>query len=267
MLTMDDKYRFEDFGLICEIGHENPLTPNIERKTLAIPGRVGLWDFGAEIREKPFNFPMGLIEMDRMELQNKLNQFVDFLFDPFGQPRSIKMVFDYEPDKFYLVKCSELISPERMINASRFNLPFVADYPYKRFIVESDDITWESDVVPIVSDITWLYGDNDFEITFPQTIQVINEGTLISRPKIFISGTASSLTLALNGESFSFGSINQTIEIDSEMYLVKINGIEKLTAMKGNLEKLYLMPGTNKIAINGSNLNLQFYFEFYNQYK
>lgn len=266
MLTMDDKYRFEDFGLICEVGHEHPLTPNMERKTLAIPGRVGLWDFGVEIRERPFNFPMGLIEMDRMELQYKLNKFIDFLFDPFGQPRSIKIIFDYEPDKFYLVKCSEVISPERMINASRFNLPFVADYPYKQFIVQSGEIIWDSDV-PIQSDVTWLSSGNDFEIKTSQTIEVFNDGNLIVRPKILINGTSSSLTLTLNGESFSFGIINQPIVIDSERYLVNINGIDNLTVMKGNLEKLFLMPGTNRIIINGNNLDLHLTFEFYNQYK
>lgn len=266
MLTMDDQYRLEDFGLICEVGHENPMTPNIERKTLAIPGKVGLWDFGTEIKEKNFNYPIGLIEMDRMELQQKLNQFVDFLFDPFGQPRTIKIVFDYEPDKFYMVKCRETISPERIINAGRFNLPFVADYPYKQFIVPSDEITWDSDV-PIVSDITWLFGDNDFEIKDPQTIEVRNEGSLVVRPKVLINGSASSLTLTLNGESFSFGSISQPIEIDSAFYVVKVNGTEKLTAMTGNLEKIFLMPGTNQIVINGSNLNLQITFEFNNQYK
>ena len=266
MLTMDEKYRFEDFGLICEVGHEHPLTPVFERKTLAIPGRAGLWDFGTEIREKPFNFPMGIIDMDRMELQNKLNLFNDFLFDPFGQPRVIKIVFDYEPDKFYLVKCRETISPERIIHAGRFTLPFVADNPYKQFIVQSDEIKWESDI-PIISDITWFSGEDNFEIKSPQTIEVRNDGNLIVRPRVLINGTATSLTLTLNGESFSFGSISKQIELNADFYVVKVNGLERLTTMTGNLEKFYLMPGTNQIVFNGSNLDLQITFEFYNRYK
>lgn len=269
MLTMDNGQqvaRFEDFGLICEVGHNHPMNAEIEEKTIEIPGRVGAWNFGSEIRRKPFSWPIGYIETDKMALQHKLNQFVDFLFNEFAQPRQIKIVFDYEPDKYYLVKCNGQLIPERLVNAGRFNLPMVADNPNKQFIALSDEVTWDSDI-PIISDITWLYGLHDFEIKSPQTIEVHNDGNLIVRPKILISGSASSLTLTLNGESFSFGQLSQPIEIDAEKYLVIVNGIEKLNAMTGRIEKLYYLPGLNKIRVDGSGLNLTMSIKFRNQYK
>lgn len=263
---MDDKYRFEDFGLIQEEGHDHPPTPNFNRKTIHIPGRTGTWEFGSEIREKPFNIPLGTLGRDRIKLQQQLNDFVAFLFDDFGQPREFKIVYDYEPDKYYIVKVREQFNPQRVRPFTRFTLPLVANYPYKQFIVQSDEVSWDSDI-PIMSDITWLYGLDDFEIKGPQTIEVQNDGNLIVRPKISISGSAESLTLTLNGESFSFGQINQPIEIDTERYLVKVNGVEKLNAMTGKLDKLYLLPGTNQIDITGSRLNLTMSIKFRNQYK
>lgn len=265
MITMDDKYRFEDFGFECEPGNEDPLNPNMERKTLAIPGRPGVWDFGSEIREKLFSFPLRILERFHSDMQYKFNEFIAFWFDAFGQPREVKVVRDYEPDKFYLVKIVSQISPERLTEEGAFVLPLVANNPNKQFIAQSDEITWDSDI-PIMSDITWLYGTNEIEIKQPQTIEVQNDGNLIVRPKILISGTADSLTLTLNGESFSFGQISQPIEINCESYMVFVNGIESISAMTGKLDKLFLTPGTNKIGIQGSGLNLKMTFQFYNQY-
>lgn len=263
---MDDEYRFEDFGFICELGNEDPLTPIFERKTLAIPGKVGVWDFGVEIREKHFSFPLRIFEKFWPEREHKFNEFKNFWFDEFGQPREVKMVRDYEPDKFYMVKIVEQILPERLDDEGVFTLPLIANYPYKQFIAQSDEVTWDSDI-PIISDITWLYGLDAFAIKSPQTVDVQNDGNLIVRPIILISGIANNLTLTLNGESFSFGQISQPIEIDAEKYLVKVNGIEKLNAMTGNMKYLYLSPGNNKIRIDGSGLDLTMTIKFRNHYK
>lgn len=263
---MDDQYRLSDFGLVQEEGHNHPPVPFIQRKTLHIPGKKGVWDFGTEIREKHFNIPLATQGRNLTELQHQLNQFVEFLYDEYGEPRLFKLVFDYEPDKFYLVKVSTQFEVERLKPFSRFVLPLVANYPYKQFIAESNEVIWDSDI-PIISDITWLYGLDDFVIKSPQTIDVQNDGNLIVRPVIIISGTANTLSLAINGESFSFGQISQPIEIDAEKYLVKVNGIEKLNAMTGNMKYLYLSPGNNKIRIDGSGLDLTMTIKFRNHYK
>lgn len=265
MITMDDNYRFEDFGFICEPGNGDPLNPNMDRKTLTIPGRPGVWDFGVEIREKPFSFPLRILERFHSDMQWKFNEFIAFWFDQFGQPREVKIVRDYEPDKFYLVKLVSQIIPERLTDEGAFVLQLVANNPNKQFIVRSDEFTWDSDI-PIMSDITWLYGTSEMEIKLPQTIDVQNDGNLIVRPKVLISGTADSLTLTLNGESFSFGAINQPIEINCESYMVFVNGVESITAMTGKLDKLFLSPGTNQLNVQGSGLNLTLTIQFYNQY-
>jgi len=124
---LDDKFRVEDFGLYIEEGHDHPPTPIFERKTMHIPGKEGVWDFGTEIKEKYLNLPLATQGRDRAELQRRLNAFVAFLFDEYGKPREIKLVYDYEPDKFYMVKVSEQFSPERIRPFARFIFPLVAN--------------------------------------------------------------------------------------------------------------------------------------------
>lgn len=252
----------KEFGLIFLQDHYHPMTPGIRNKTLAIPGMSGEWDFGSERGPKPFNLPFGIIEYDRYEKQRKLRNFVSFLFDVYGQPRPMKLIFDYEPDKFNMVKLASKIDPQRLIHAAEFDLPLIAHYPDAEFIVPTDEIGWDSDI-PFTSDIS-LDGEYVFDITGPKTLNIINDGTLVVKPTILITGTANSLSLTINGESFSFGSISTPIEI--QKYLVKVNGVSSLSAMTGKIENLNLLPGDNVVQIDGINLNLNIRFKFNYQY-
>lgn len=250
---MDDTYRFEYFGLIAKQGHVNPITPIYESKTLAIPGRVGLWDYGTEIREKRFSFPLAIIEYDRTELQRKLNDFVAFLFDAYGKPRNIKVVFDYEPDKYYMMRLAEAIDIERTWNTADFTLNMVAYDPHKKFIVPSNEITWGSDV-PILSDILWCTGITNWSITTPQTFEVINNGNVSTLFAFTLNGTGDNVTFSANGKTMTLGSFNnKTITVNNN-YTVKVNGVDDLTISNGVF--LTLLPGRNQITVTGSNLNL-----------
>src|SRR5690625_2844520 len=99
MITIDHKYRLEDFGFKAYLDHEHQATPEIIRKTLEIPGRAGAWNFGSEIGQRPFIIPLRVADHDQINLQQKQDKFVAFLFDAYGEPRPFKISFDYEPDK------------------------------------------------------------------------------------------------------------------------------------------------------------------------
>jgi len=263
MITMDDQYRFEDFGLICEVGHKHPLTPNMERKTLAIPGKVGLWDFGTEIREKPLAIPLGIIDMNRMYLQRKLNDFVAFLFDPYGQPREIKIVYDYDPDKYYLVKCTVLISPEDMISARKFILPFIADFPRKQAIAENHEIHWDSETVTFDDSYSMdtVYVD-DVLVTSPQIVETTVNGYALS-PTILISGSGQNVILKANGKSMSLGNFaNSTFEIRGYDFTITKDGSEVFIVG----EFLTLLPGMNSVEILGTNINFNLSIRIRDQY-
>ena len=129
MITLDDNYRLEDFGYRASIEHYHEAIPNLRRKTIAIPGA---WDFGSELESKQFNIPIRSLSDSSLSLQRLQNDLVAFLMDEFGNPRPLKMVFDYEPDKFYTVEINGSVAPTLIAHIIRNkSLPFVAHDPYK----------------------------------------------------------------------------------------------------------------------------------------
>ncbi|QWH11959.1 phage tail family protein [Bacillus mycoides] len=268
MITLDDKYRFEDFGFICEPGNDDPLTPVFDRKTYTIPGRPGVFTFGTEIKEKHFAYPLMIIERFHSEMQRKFEKFSSFFFDPYGEPRKTKMVRDYEPDRFYYVELAQQILPERLPEDGKLVLQLVAYDPYAYSHVKSDEkIKWGSKI-PFNTKIKFNHKASQYTVTGAQSLEVNNMGSLVVRPIIEIVGTATALTLTINGESFSFGNLsNETLFIDALTYTVMKNGKNHLFNTVGNLEKLELLPGKNTARIGGTNLNINIKFKFQGKYR
>ncbi|TDT83161.1 phage-related protein [Bacillus sp. AG1163] len=268
MITLDDKYRFEDFGFICEPGYDDSITPIFDRKTYSIPGVEGVIPCGTQVKEKPFSYPLMIMERFHIEMQRKFEKFTDFFFDQYGNPRKVKMVRDYDPSKFYYVELAQQITPDRLPEDGKFVLPLVAYDPRAYSVVNSNDkITWGSKI-PFVTKIQFGYKPSQYIMNGPQSLEINNIGTLVVRPIIEIIGTVNGLTLVINGKSFSFGDLNnETLLIDAATYTVKKNNQNYLFKMTGDLEKLELLPRTNKVQIGGSNLNLKVTFNFRGKYK
>lgn len=270
MITLDDKYRFEDWGLIIEEGHEHPAMPNFERKTIAIPGRAGLWDFGTETREKPFNLPIASLyanKKDQSRLQQKLNDFVAFLFDEFGQPREIKLVYDYEPDKFYTVKISDSFTPERIRPFAKFVLPFVAYDPYKYSKEEheeeskwnTDDILWGSTKVTFEDD--YLFGHK--QLTGDTEIYVDDVDGLAIKPIFEIEGSAKNLAFYHMDYSLKLPDFEDTEwVVDFERYIVYKNGEESMI----EIDEFFLIPGNRRIKIRGDDVDIHLSIKYRNKY-
>jgi|SRR5699024_9151502 len=267
MITLDDNYRLEDFGLIAEIGHGNPITPKIENKTIPIPGRAGLWDFGSEIKEKQISLPVACVGEDRIILQQNLNDFVAFLCDEYGKPRDMKVVFDYEPDKFYTAKLAGQLEPERIIHLGRFALELVANDPYKYSRLYGDEVVWGSEEVTF----QWHYllghdGDgasSGFKFTSAKTINVDVYGLAV-QPVFEIEGTANNLKVTCGKYSFTLSNFtNAKWVIDFEKYIVYKNGQEQL--LEG-INDFYLMPGSNAVKVTGNNLNIDMKIKFRDKY-
>ena len=95
MITLNDK-RLEEFGYRALIDHYHEAVPEIRSKTISIPGMPGRWDFGSELGSKRFEIPIRALSDSSADLQHLQNELVAFLMDEFGNPRELKMVFDYE---------------------------------------------------------------------------------------------------------------------------------------------------------------------------
>lgn len=263
---MNDSVRFEDFGLFVQEGHEHPEMPVFERKVVFIPGRPGVWDFGEEIRERPpLRFPLGIIE-DRLILQYRLRQLKEFLYDDFGKARIIKIVYDYEPGRFYLAKCLTNINPVRFATLAEFVLEFQTVDPYKYSNVYADEVIWGSEVITFEYDYllghTNDFGGEPIRITRPQTVNITASGLAV-QPVLNIEGSANNLTLSANGHSFSLPNFSNTKwEIDFNRYVVFRNGHETME----EIWDFHLIPGNNEILITGSNIDINLSVKFRDKY-
>ncbi|PEB86076.1 phage tail protein [Bacillus thuringiensis] len=266
-LTIDGK-SLNQLGLALLPGFQHPAAPPIRDYTVSIPGRPGAYYFGSDIDPLEFNLPLIIKpQEDRYQLAAAIRKMVAVFIDPYGKPKEVKLIYDYEPDKYYLVRYSGSMPIDRYFRMGKFELPLIAYDPYAYSIASStDEVRWGDDI-PFMSDIPLGIGESSYNVTTPQTLNIDNFGTRVLRPVIEISGTATSLTLAIQGESFSLGTFtNSTILIDAEQYAALKNGQNFLFQIQGNLEKLELIPGANAIQIGGSNLNINIAFKYRAKY-
>jgi predicted phage tail component-like protein len=254
MITLDG-YSLRSFGLCCE-KQNHPITPNFKIKTMSIPGKVGLYEFGVEIQERETSFNIGIIDKDKTALQYKLRRFVAFLHDVYGKPRSIRLAFNYEPDKYYVVKISNRIEPDRVSRTGKFTLQFTAYDPYAYSSVYADEILWGSNVITFMS--SYLLGHNGSDglktINAPTTLNIHVDGLAI-KPVIEITGTATSLSLSVNGYNITFPSFTASEWIiDCDKYSVLKNGTNAFGLV--SLREFILLPGNNSAAVTGTGINV-----------
>lgn len=265
-LTIDGK-PLKQLGLALLPGFQHPAAPPIRDYTVSIPGRPGAYYFGSDIDPLEFNLPLIIKPQEnRFELAAAIRRMVAAFINPYGKPKEVKLIYDYEPDKYYLARYSGSMSIERYFRMGKFELPMIAYDPHAYSVAETDEITWDSDI-PFESDILFDIGDYTFTINNPQKIHIDNFGSLIVRPVIEISGSATNLIFSVNGENFYLGSFsNSTFLIDAKHYTIIKNGLNFLFEMKGNLEKLEFFPGTNTVNITGSNININISCKFNAKY-
>jgi predicted phage tail component-like protein len=264
------------------------LTPEYTHKTQDIPG-VGVVNFGAEIKEKPFEFEISTKGIDKIDLQHKLRTFISFLFDDFGKPRDIKLIYNYESDKFYTVKVISQIDPDRVLRTGKFDLRFVGYDPYAQSNIFADEVMWGSEVLTFRSYyllghsmsrnvVLWgsdeLTFDGDYEMGYTDAVGAINvtgqteldvyvDG-LVVKPIIEISGSATNLVISANGKTLNFPTFSNSIwDIDCENYTVLKNGVNTFEI---GLREFMLLKGAGKVGISGSGIDIDIRIKYRDKY-
>ena len=255
----------KEYGLICQPGHEHPLTAVIENKTLAIPGKVGLYYFGSEIREKTFTLPLVLIERNKTIKLHKLREFTSALFDEFGKPKDLELIFDYLPDVYYKVRCGNQIIPELLLNTGEFELPLTAYDPYGYSTVYADEVRWGSNDITFMSHYKLGHPGSDGVkmLTAPTTLSIHNDG-LANKPVIEVSGSATNLIISANGYEINLGTFaGVSWSIDCNDYTVRKDGASTFLA---NLREFILLPGSNQIQISGNGIDISIHIKLRDKY-
>jgi phage-related protein len=258
-LTLDGK-RPEELGLKLLQEHQHPALPETRDRSVEIPGKHGAYDFGADLGVRPFELPFLVNQFEKVDVQQKVREFTRLLVNPNGRPKTVELIFDYEPDKAYTVRYTGSLPIDRLVRMGEFVLPLTAFEPYAYHTTSTEDIIMDSDT-SVMSDVL-LDSDYIFHVMGSQTIEVHNFSYYNTYPTIEIKGSFTSLTLSANGKSFSFGSQSGTIEV--EEFVTRINGVNSLSAMTGTAIELY--EGYNIVSVSGTGLNVTITFKFKPKY-
>lgn len=251
-----DNNDLTEFDLFVLRDHENPLLPGTRDNFLQVPGMQGAHDMGSNIRPKPFNIPLGFRpQTSYEELRYKGDQFVKLLLDDYGNPKTVKLEYNYYPDRYWMVKYSGQLPLQRLVNMAQFNLPLIAPKPKALSNVETHEIHWDSEEVTF--DDTYLFGATaieDVQITSNQILEAWANWYAV-RPTLLINGSGENVTFRCNGKSFSLKDFtNSTFEINGENYTVIKNGANGFNQKIGK-DFLELLPGENEIEVTGNNMN------------
>ncbi|PFC85173.1 phage tail protein [Bacillus anthracis] len=252
----------EQLGMYVLKDYVDPSIPATRDSSVVIPGRHGEIDFGAYLGKREFNFPIVLIPQGSYyEALNKTDELKKILIDPYGRPRTFKLIVSDKPDRYYNARYSGTLPINDLIKNRFFTLPLTAFDPHAYSIVDSTQSIYWGDDIPFMSDIPFLLEDSKTLVTSPTSIEITNPGSLVVRPKMVIFGNAENFALTINGERFFVGNFTQsTITIDAEYYTaIRVRGASQsniLFNLQGDLEKLQLFPGLNTIQVAGDNMNV-----------
>ena len=132
-----------------------------------------------------------------------------------------KLSFTFEQDRYYMVKKAMIDSAERELGRYGTMDVTFSCYPYK-YVVGGDHV---------LEDYKFVY--NPYDIAHP-VYRIRGEG--ICR-------------LTVNGRSIQ-ANIAQSLVINTELQIAyRLDGVDRNTAVNGDYEEIYLIPGSNRITI------------------
>lgn len=256
MMSIDGVHLERDLGLHLLADSEETMIPQVRQDSIEIPGRHGEIVFDSYLESRRL-FPNVLIpsQATLADVQSILRKVSSLLLDEYGRPKDVKVIYDYEPDKYYVCRMNGYLSPERIARAGKFLIPLYANDPMAFSLKKSNEITWGSDM-PILSDIAWGSGITNFAVNFPQTVTIINNGTVAIKFSFLLEGRGSNVSISANGKTFTLGTFSGTTwDVRGDEYSIFKNGAYDMNSYTGDF--LELLPGENKVRFEGTGLNLK----------
>lgn len=262
---IDDTLLQRDYGVVVTIDSDEPALPSMRNMGVTVPGRHGAYDFGAYFEPREFALNCVFKRQAYDDLKRQIRAINRLFVDEYGRPKTVKLRFGDEVDKYYNVRITEGISVSRVAERGFFTLHLTAFDPYAYSTVTADEILWGSD--DITFEYNFLLGTEALggeRITAPRTLNVKLDGDAL-RPIFVIYGRATALTISANGKTFRLPAFtNAKWEIDGSDYTVKRNGGFYLAGMTGDFIELY--NGDNNVVISGSRLDFELTVKYRDKY-
>lgn len=270
-MSLDDVWiddtKLQDIGVIVKLESQEDMLPSTQDLTLNIPGRHGAYDFGAWIQPRSFVLACRFEERGYDTLKEQIRRFVMLFLDTWGRPKTVRLRYGDEPDKYYNVRYSGSMPLQRLAGFGLFSVPLIAHDPHAYTTTSNEEVTWGSETVTF-NNTSYTFGHTgggqETVVTTPQSIPVYVSGLAV-KPIIIIKGTGNNVRLNVGMQQCSLGSFtNTTWHIDLEEYTVTKNGGNGITDFIGDF--FYFEPGENELRISGSNLNVTVQVKFEDKY-
>lgn len=268
--TFNSQHSSSDFGIVVKSINRSML-PGMIKKEINIPGRHGTYDFSDNVYEnRVISIGISYKATSHNDLREKVRDLASWL----SQQDYCRLQFDDEPDKYYLAKVYGAVNFENMLKLGKTSIEFICQ-PHAQYLVSTceeytwgDELTWGVDIPWDWSD-TYIFdctGNMTYDIDYIGNYELSNAAQNGSKFNIIITGTFTTLTLALNGNTLTYGEAiaSETITIDCINMTVKKGSTNKLSVCTGDLTEFFkLLPlENNTLTISGTALNVEFTIDF-----
>lgn len=222
---------------ISTLSVERGLLAPTRESEISIPGRHGVWDFGAEFDKRLIKIECAIVGANRSDLITQIRNIAEWL-NPLKGAQAL--IFDDEPDKYYKARYSGQADLETIVRLGRFSLQFLCADPFA-YAVADDVFTYNA------------AGNYNF----------VRSGTATSYPKIEIQGTCSGngtdkITVNLNNKIINFTgtlSAGEILTLDSDtISTTKTSGSIVVSVLNNidNLDFPVALPGANTFDVSVS---------------
>lgn len=209
------------------------LLPELTNYFETIPGREGVLDYGSNYQQREIKLSCMVLAVSEQDLKKKSRAIAAWLDPAKGLKR---LIFDAEPDKFYLTRVTRGVQVEQIAKQGRFEVTFTAPDPY-----------------------AYALDDQIFTYTQIGSYTFERDGTAISYPKIEIKGMNTKgsgiIRITLNGRGVGYTgdlSSSELLVIDSDLLTAykEVNG-QRTSAINDidSVDFPVTKPGQNEVVI------------------
>lgn len=258
-----------EYGIYCKT-EKRSLLPALRRREFEIYGKSGIIDIGNnDYAPKIMTVKLTYIGANLVDLRSKARLLASWL----NSSTWGKLIFDDEPDKYYLARVKDGIDLSNILMAGEMTVEFECQ-PFAYMCTSTgSDPTWDEADFPWITDIPWnmvqsyqfsATGTTNYTFEHPGTQEIGCYSPQGSKFDIIVSGSWTTLELTLNGKTLEYTeSGSGLLVIDNVDMEVKLDGANKLSKLDGDVDSfLSVVPGENTIEISGTGLNVTVTIDF-----
>jgi predicted phage tail component-like protein len=254
MLSIDGVHLENDLGLHLLAGSDETMMPETRQDTLTIPDRHGAIVFDSYLEPRRL-FPQILIPSQATlnDVQGIVRKVSSLLVDEYGKPKDVKLIYDYEPEKYYIARLTGYISVDRIAKAGIFLIPMYAYDPFAYSISTAYDEIKEYNSGDTYEGVGTLYPNPvHIDLKFnKQSSSVYNHSSIETPLNLKVRGYVKSLKITnlTTGQTLKIDTtVNKgdVLEINGSGAVIKLNGIDIMKTKKGDY--ITLIPGRNDLS-------------------